>query len=97
MAYNLARTGRTAQANRYITELEQFAEEQYVSPAALFWAYLGIGDLDRTFIMLNRAVDENVFVVLMELTTSPLLDELRNDLRFINVLNRLGLDETASN
>jgi hypothetical protein len=44
--------------------------------------------------MLNRAVDENVLILLMELKTSPLLDELRSDLRFVSVLDRLDLNDT---
>jgi hypothetical protein len=53
-----------------------------------------VGDLDRTFIALDRAIDENVYLVTAILKTSPMLDELRRDLRFVSALDRLGLEDT---
>jgi TolB-like protein/Tfp pilus assembly protein PilF len=90
----LAQRGRDAEATELLDKLEALQARQYVSPAGLFWAYYGLGDLERAFLMLNRAVDENVLILLIELKTSPLLDPLRKDLRFISVLDRLGLNET---
>lgn len=90
----LHKVGRQREAAAYLAQLEELASRQYVSPAGLFWAYYGAGDLQRAFIALNRAVDENVLILLMELKTSPLLDDLRDDLRFITVLDRLGLNDT---
>ena len=94
LAAVMHRLGHPQQAAAYLAQLEEQQRREYVSPAGLFWAYFGTGDLDRAFIALNRAVDENVLILLMELKTSPLLDELRNDLRFISVLDRLGLNGT---
>ncbi len=94
LALVLGKLGEAEQASAYLEQLEEMQTRHYVSPAGLFWAYLGTGDLDRAFIMLNRAVDENVLILLMELKTSPLLDELRSDLRFVSVLDRLDLNDT---
>jgi hypothetical protein len=94
LAYALAGIGREAEALSIVIELEKMAAEGYVSPSALFWAYLGVGDLDRTFIALDRAIDENVYLVTAILKTSPMLDELRRDLRFVSALDRLGLEDT---
>ena len=91
LAYALARIGREDEALVIIKELEATGAGQYISPSAFFWAYLGARDLDRTFIALNRAIDERVYVVTALLQTSPLVDELRKDLRFVSALDRLGL------
>ena len=93
LAYALARLGRTDEAFKIITQLETQQQRQYLSPTGLFWAYLGVRDLDRAFLTLNRAVDENAFLVLMELKSSPILDELRQDLRFVSVLDRMQLQD----
>ena len=91
IAYALARLGRTTEAQEIIDKLESRATRQYVSPVALFWAYLGKGDLDRTFTWLDRAVAENVYLITMIMRTSKLLDELRDDPRFDAALDRLSL------
>ena len=74
-----------------IQQLEKEQQNRYISPAALFWGYLGVRDLDRTFLWLNRVVDENVLIVTVGLKSSPVFDELRDDLRFVSALDRLGL------
>lgn len=91
IAYALARLGRTTEAQEIINKLEARADRQYVSPVALFWAYFGKGDLDRTFTWLDRAVAENVYLITMIMRTSKLLDELRDDPRFDAALDRLNL------
>jgi len=96
LAYALARIGREAEALLIIEDLKAIAATQYVSPSGFFWAYLGVGDLDNTFIALNRAIDEHVYLVTSALMTSPLIDELRRDGRFVAALARLGLAGSVS-
>jgi len=91
LAYALARIGRNAEAVQIIENMRAVAATQYVSPSGFFWAYLGVGDLDNAFIALNRAIDEHVYLVTAVLMTSPLVDELRRDGRFVAALARLGL------
>jgi tetratricopeptide (TPR) repeat protein len=90
-AYALARLGRNAEAESIIEEIESRALRQYVSPAALFWAYLGTGDLKQTFAWLDRAIDENVYIITMAMRTSVFFDELRDDPRFDAALDRVSL------
>lgn len=93
LTYALAKRGRVEAARKQIARLEEMQQRLYVSPIGLFWGYYGLGDLERAFLLLNRAVDENVFMLLMELKTSPAFDDIRGDLRFVNVLERLNLNE----
>ncbi|MCZ6659535.1 MAG: hypothetical protein O7C67_19795 [Gammaproteobacteria bacterium] len=60
----------------------------------MFWAYLGIGDKDKTFEWLDRAIDEFAFIVIMGLKTQPLFDSIRDDPRFAAALAKARLDNT---
>ena len=73
-----------------VQDLESRQRRQYVSPSALVPAYLGLRDFERTFIALDRAVDEHVYIVTADMKTSPLLDELRGDLRFLAAFGSPG-------
>jgi len=95
MTYALAKQGRTEAAMDQVSRMEKAQQGRYVSPIGLFWGYYGLNDLDRAFLFLNRAVDENVLMLLLELKTSPAFDDIRNDLRFVNVLHRLKLNEDS--
>ena len=92
MAYAYARAGEPAKAQAIIDDFERSAATSYVSPSGYFWAYLGIGDIDKTFEWLNRAVEQNSFLIIMGLKTDPAYQPLRADPRFDAVLARAGLD-----
>ena len=91
MAYTLGRMGKIVEAERILADLEARAEHSYVSPTALFYASLGLNNDDRSFRWLNQSVDENVYLVLHTLRTSPVVDPLRDDPRFDAALDRIGL------
>ena len=92
-AYVLARVGRTDDAMTVIADLERRGTAGYVSPTPLFWAYLGMGDKDKTFEWLDRAIDEFAFIVIMGLKTQPLFDPLHDDPRFGAALVKARLDQ----
>jgi TolB-like protein len=91
LGYALALLGRTAEARAIADELEARAAQAYVSPAGPFWTYVGLNDHERAFAWLNRVVDEDVYLVIVGLKTSPMYDQLRDDPRFHAALDRLGL------
>jgi TolB-like protein/Tfp pilus assembly protein PilF len=92
MAYAYARGGETAKAQAIIDDFDRSATTGYVSPSGYFWAYLGLGNIDKTFEWLNRAVEQNSFLIIMGLKTDPAYQPLRADPRFDDVLARAGLD-----
>ena len=92
LGFVLARSGQRNEAQQILAEL--LARQQRGGNVASDVAvvYAGLGDFDRAFIWLNRAVDEGY------LSTSPLTEimgpafrELRRDPRFERVHARLGL------
>ena len=57
----------------------------------MFYASLGLADRDRIFFWLDQAIEEKVFLVIILLRTSPIVNHIRNDPRFEAALDRVGL------
>lgn len=81
--------GRTADANRLLSELDELAQHRYVSPYGRALICLGLGE-DRVFDWLERSIKERAGW-LMYLASDPRFDPLRTDVRFQALLKRLGL------
>jgi len=85
-----AAAGRTEDAQRILDELLQIAEKGFPVPLPLAVAYTGLGDKDRAFEWLDRAVDSYDFL-LGYIQVVPTYDSLRDDPRYLRLLGRLGL------
>jgi len=90
LAYACARTGRTAEARAILDRLYAEAKEHYVSPVAFVTVHLGLGDTDQAFAWLERAREERRGW-LCYLKVEPLLDEVRGDPRFGELLQVMRL------
>ncbi len=91
LAYTYGILGHKEEANRLIGELETLAKVNHVSPYDLAVAHLGVGDKDTAFHWLNEAYrtrDEG----LLWLKVDPVLDEVRNDSRYLTLLKLVGLN-----
>ena len=91
LADGYARAGRTAEARRVVDQLNAIAAEKYVSPAAWAAVYLGLGETDRAFDWLGKAVEERSSL-LVWLKVDPAFDTVRGDPRFGKLLVSVGLD-----
>jgi TolB-like protein/Tfp pilus assembly protein PilF len=95
LGHAYALLGDQAGAQRYIDELDEVSEERYVSPYWIALIYLGLNDKDKTFEYLQRAFDErNAWLVY--LNVNPVFDSLRSDVRFDDLLKRVGLSSGNS-
>ncbi len=88
LVYGLA--GRKAEAKRILNELLELNKSRYVTPAALVNVYVGLGDKEQTFVWLEKAYQERSNFVAY-LKVFPLLDPLRSDKRFDDLVRRVGL------
>jgi len=88
LAYGLA--GRKAEATKILNELLELNKHRYVTPAALCNVYIGLGDKDQTFIWLEKAYQERSNY-LAYLKVFPILDPVRSDPRFADLVRRIGL------
>jgi TolB-like protein/DNA-binding winged helix-turn-helix (wHTH) protein/Flp pilus assembly protein TadD len=86
-----AHAGRRTDALRLLGELKKRQQTGYVPAGAFVNAYLGLGDNDEAFAWFERAYEEQSNI-LIYIKVSPLFDPLRGDLRFQDLVRRVGLD-----
>jgi TolB-like protein/Flp pilus assembly protein TadD len=92
LGHAYAVSGETIEAQKVLDELKGLSQERYVSPYGVAIVYLGLGDHERTYQWLDRAYDEEN-TELTFLRVDPRLDPLRNDLRFKELLKKVGFPE----
>jgi adenylate cyclase len=91
LAFVLARAGRRDEALRVLHELERLEAAGEVSPYLVSIVYQGLGDLDRAFELLWRAVEAREGL-LVYVKADPLLSLLWGDPRFTEVLRAIGFE-----
>ena len=90
LSYYYARSGRVAEARRLLEELQGLAKKAYVSPSSFSIAHAGLGDVDKFFVWLNKAVDEfDPFMIHAHL--DPGFDPVRCDPCFQAILRKINL------
>lgn len=82
--------GKTGEARRILRELEEETKTRYVPPCVIAALYVRLGDKEQAFVWLERAYQERD-VLLMTLSIEPHLDPLRSDVRFQDLVRRVGL------
>jgi hypothetical protein len=75
-------------------ELTERAKRGEFGAFTLAVAYGGLGETDRGFAALHRAIDERD-IFMPEIFFDPLLDPLRRDPRFRKVEERMGVARAA--
>jgi TolB-like protein/Flp pilus assembly protein TadD len=84
--------GRTAEARDLLRRLEVMAARAFVPPSSFAWIYVGLGETDRAFEWLDRAIEERD-QLMMPIKSYSFLDPLRSDPRFAGLLRKMNLDE----
>jgi len=82
--------GRADEARAVLKELEARQRTRYVSPVALAMIQVALGDVDASFDLLEKAHQERRGW-LAYLRIEPILDPLRSDPRFQDLLERMRL------
>jgi TolB-like protein/Tfp pilus assembly protein PilF len=91
LGLSLGLSGRTAEARIVLERLHALTGQRYVPPTSFAWTNLGIGNIDETFLWLERAIDApDRFIE--PIKTYPFLDPLRSDPRFITLLRKMNLE-----
>ncbi len=86
-AYLLA--GRRQDAEVVLRELEELSRQRYVSQVTVAGIHLGLGQGDRAWESLDRAVEDRC-MQLRFLAHEPAFDRLRGETRFQRILGRIG-------
>jgi len=90
LGYAYAVSGNQIQARQILDEFTRRASRQYFPSLAFAIVYTGLGDKDRAFEWLSKAVDERGQTVSW-LKVNPLWDSVRSDPRFTDLLRRMNL------
>jgi TolB-like protein/Tfp pilus assembly protein PilF/tRNA A-37 threonylcarbamoyl transferase component Bud32 len=89
-AHALARAGRRDEALRALADLHGLARPRGPSPFLVAMVYVGLGDNDRAFEWLDKAVEARDWQLPL-LKAEPAFAALRSDPRFPTLLARLNL------
>jgi ribosomal protein L20 len=92
VAQGYAYSGRRREAQEYIDRMKEMAKTRYVRTYWLARIYAALGEIDKSFAELEQAfADKDIFLPRMKL--DPMLDSLRDDPRFKDMLRRMDLPE----
>ena len=91
LAHVYAITGKVAEAEKLLGNLERQAPANYVSWYMIATIYSGLGQKDKAFEFLERAYRERSPDLAYFVKADLRIDPLRSDPRFWNLLNRMGL------
>jgi adenylate cyclase len=78
------------EANKMLDELNELTKQQYVSAYEVATIYVALGDNEQAFQSLEKAYAEHSFH-LVYLNVSPQFKSVRSDLRFQQLVQRVGL------
>ena len=91
-AMTLAVAGRRAEAVALLDKITRRAANDYISPVSIAYVCTALGDKDRAFENLDRAIhdrDPN----LLGLKSNPIFDSLRSDERYRAILRKMQLGD----
>ena len=86
----LAASGRQAGAEAILAELDALPAGRYVSAVDIAFVHVALGQLNAAFDWLEKALAERAWGLAL-LRVDPRVDPLRADLRFADLLRRVGL------
>jgi serine/threonine protein kinase/Tfp pilus assembly protein PilF len=90
VAYTYGAWGKPDKAQEVIENLKGLSDHTYVTPFAVAFSYIGLGEKDQAFEWLEKSIEERS-PGLAWLKVWPAFDSLRSDARFQSLLRRMGL------
>ncbi|HEX6046476.1 MAG TPA: winged helix-turn-helix domain-containing protein [Pyrinomonadaceae bacterium] len=90
LGHAYAASGKKAEAQQVLTDLQQLQDQRYVSPYTVAAIYAGLSDKDQAFKWLETAVEERD-IWLMNLKVDPVFAKLRSERKFTDILARIRL------
>ncbi|HEX7253188.1 MAG TPA: protein kinase [Thermoanaerobaculia bacterium] len=90
LGHAYAVSGRPEDARRIINDLRELSKRRYVSKYFIARIHAGLGEKDQTFDWLQRAIEDRDESETW-LKVDPMMDVIREDTRYKELLARLGL------
>jgi len=91
LAHAYSAVGTKTKAEKILRDLERKSKETSTSPYTMATIYAGLGENDKAFEFLEKAYSQKSLGLPSSLSSDLLLDSLRPDPRFQNLLGRIGL------
>jgi len=92
LGHAYAVSGMIGEATRSLHKLEDLSRTRYVSPYATALICFGIGEADRGYLRLERAIADRS-TSMAYLNVDPTLNNLRSDPRFVAILREANLQK----
>ena len=89
LGHGYAVSGRRADALNIVRELQERSKREFVPSYNIATIYIGLGMKDEALQYLAKAHDEGSYFMI-HLKVEPLLDSVREDPRFVDVMRRVG-------
>jgi tetratricopeptide (TPR) repeat protein len=83
-------SGNKEQAQKVIDTFKAAGHTRYIPPTYFGILYAGLGDKDQTLVWLEKAFQERADL-LTWLNVEPMMDDVRSDSRFQDLIRRIGL------
>jgi serine/threonine protein kinase/tetratricopeptide (TPR) repeat protein len=90
LAHTFGAAGRREEAFQMLDDLTKLAKQKYVAPHFFAGIYIGLGENDRAIEYLEKSYEQHSHW-LIYLHIDPSVDGLRDDPRFRDLLQRVGL------
>lgn len=92
LGYAYGSIGEKDKAKKILDELLSLSDKKIVDSFYIALVYLGLDDRDKTFEWLEKAYEDRSMYIAM-IDTDQLFDDLREDRRFVALLNKMGLEK----
>jgi len=90
LGYAYAMLGQKDEAEKILHALEERSKEEYIRPTTLWLLHTALGDIDRSFECLEKAIEDRDPAMIL-LKAAPEYDIVRSDPRFIAFLKKMNL------
>jgi serine/threonine protein kinase/Flp pilus assembly protein TadD len=90
LGHAYAASGKQAEAQKILAELNEMSKTVYVSPWDMAILYVALGDKNRALEQLNKAYEDRAGWII-DLKVEPVLDPLRSDPGFAELVSRMNL------
>jgi len=85
-------TGRRDEALKILDQLKQISKQRFVYAYGIALVYAGLGEKDQAFQWLEKSYQDHEPRI-TRLKVDPLMDSLRADPRFADLVKRIGLPQ----
>lgn len=89
LGYAYGKSGRKEEARKLAADLKELSKHRYVAPFWIGMIYVGLGEKDEAFAWFEKAYQERSWWLIFT-KMEPMMDSLRSDSRFIDLLRRIG-------